>query len=111
MKLRDLAHSRAGDKGDTSNISVIAYREADYPLLEQHVTAERVKDLFSGVVSGDVVRYELPSIGALNFVMYRALGGGVTRTLALDIHGKCLASAVLDLELPIDDTAFDKPRG
>jgi len=111
MKLRDLAHSRAGDKGDISNISVIAYREADYPLLEQHVTVERVKDLFSGVVGGDVVRYEMPNVGALNFVMYRALGGGVTRTLALDIHGKCLASAILDLELPIDDTGFDKRRG
>jgi hypothetical protein len=110
MKLRDLAHARAGDKGDTSNISVIAYREADYPVLERLVTAERVKDLFSGLVTGDVVRYEMPGIGALNFVMYGALGGGVTRTLALDVHGKCLASAVLELELAIDDTAFDTPR-
>jgi hypothetical protein len=100
MKLRDLAHSRTGDKGDTSNISVIALREADYPLLERHVTAERVKDFFSGVVKGDVVRYAMPNVGALNFVMYRALGGGVTRTLALDIHGKCLASALMDLDLP-----------
>jgi hypothetical protein len=100
MKLRELAHSRTGDKGDTSNISVIAYREEDYPFLERHVTAERVKELFAGVIAGDVVRYPMPSVGALNFVMYRALGGGVTRTLRLDAHGKCLASALLDLELP-----------
>jgi hypothetical protein len=100
MKLRDLAHSRTGDKGDTSNISVIAYREADYPLLVRHVTAERVKEFFSGVVKGEVVRYEMPGVAALNFVMYRALGGGVTRTLALDIHGKCLASALLELDVP-----------
>jgi hypothetical protein len=100
MKLRELAHSRTGDKGDTSNISVIAFREADYALLERHVTAERVKDFFSGIVRGDVVRYAMPNVGALNFVMYRALGGGVTRTLALDIHGKCLASALMDLNLP-----------
>jgi len=102
MKLRELAHTRSGDKGDTSNLSVIAYRDADYPLLVRYVTAERVRELFAGVVLGDVVRYELPRLGALNFVMHRALGGGVTRTLALDIHGKCLASALLDLELPSD---------
>ncbi len=100
MKLREIAHSRTGDKGDTSNISVIAYHERDYPLLERHVTAERVKEHFSGVVKGDVIRYEMPNIGALNFVMRNALGGGVTRTLALDIHGKCLASAMMDMEIP-----------
>ena len=108
MKLRELAHTRAGDKSDTSNVSVIAYREADYPLLEQYVTVERVQSLFSGIVNGVVVRYELPGIAALNFVMYRALGGGVTRTLALDSHGKCLASALLDLELAIGDTGSDR---
>jgi hypothetical protein len=100
MKLREIAHSRTGDKGDTSNISVIAYEEKDYPLLERYVTAERVKEHFSGVVKGEVVRYEMPNVGALNFVMRNALGGGVTRTLALDIHGKCLASAVMDMEIP-----------
>ena len=100
MKLRDIAHSRTGDKGDISNISVIAFDEADYPLIEAHVTAGRVKDLFREVVHGEVVRYEIPSIGALNFVMRQALGGGVTRSLALDAHGKCLASALLDLEIP-----------
>jgi len=64
------------------------------------VTAERVKDFFSEIVEGEVVRYALPNIGALNFVLYRALGGGVTRTLALDIHGKSLSSAILEMEIP-----------
>ena len=99
MKLRELAHSRTGDKGNTSNISVIAYDPANYQLLEKQVTAARVKQFFDGVVLGDVVRYELPNIGALNFVMYQALGGGVTRTLALDIHGKSFSSALMELEI------------
>jgi hypothetical protein len=104
MKLREIAHSRTGDKGNTSNISVIAYEARHYPLLREQVTAERVKQLFSGIVDGDVVRYELPHIGALNFVMQRALGGGVTRSLSLDAHGKGLSSALLDME--IDDTSL-----
>ncbi len=100
-KLREFAHSRTGDKGNTSNISVIAYDEKHYPVLLAQVTSARVKALFAGVVEGDVVRYELPNIAALNFVMSGALGGGVTRSLALDAHGKSLSSALLDLD--IDD--------
>jgi hypothetical protein len=100
MKLREIAHSRTGDKGNTSNISVIAYDPANYPLLEQYVTAQRVKELFSEIVEGDVLRYTLPNIGALNFVMYKALSGGVTRTLASDLHGKSLGSAILNMEIP-----------
>jgi hypothetical protein len=99
MKLRQIAHSRTGDKGDTSNISVIAFDPKDYPLLLEQVTAARVKTHFDGIVAGEVVRYELPNIAALNFVMTRALGGGVTRSLALDAHGKSLSSALLDLEI------------
>ena len=99
MKLRALAHSRTGDKGNTSNISVIAFRDEDYAFICQHVTAERVKRHFRGIVEGDVLRYELPSISALNFVLKDALGGGVTRSLALDAHGKGLSSALLDLDL------------
>ena len=98
--LRALAHSRTGDKGDISNISVIAYDPTDYPRLARHVTAQRVKALFAERVRGDVVRHELPGLGALNFVMHGALVGGVTRSLALDAHGKCLSSAILDLEIP-----------
>jgi hypothetical protein len=105
MKLRALAHSRTGDKGDTSNISVIAYDARDFERLRREVTPERVKAHFAGLVHGEVTRHELPRIGALNFVMKHALGGGVTRSLALDAHGKSLSSALLDLDLP--DVAAD----
>ena len=98
--LRQIAHSRTGDKGDTSNISLIAYEAADYPLLARHVTAERVKAHFDGIVHGRVTRYELPRLGALNFVLEGALGGGVTRSLSLDAHGKGLSSALLSMEIP-----------
>ncbi len=100
MRLRDLAHARTGDKGDTSNISVIAYEPGDYAFLAEHVTAERVKQHLAGTVRGKVTRYELPGLGALNFVLEQALGGGVTRSLALDTHGKSLSSSLLELELP-----------
>jgi hypothetical protein len=103
MKLGEIAHSRTGDKGNTSNISVIAYDKRNYPLIERFVTAERVKMHFSEIVRGDVLRYELPQLGALNFVLKDALGGGVTRSLALDAHGKSLSSALLDLDLPDEE--------
>lgn len=99
MKLRDIAHSRTGDKGNIANISVIAYREEDYPLLLEKITAEKVKTFLGNVVQGKVERYELPKIGALNFVLYDALGGGVTRSAALDKHGKSLSSALLEMEI------------
>ena len=99
MKLHEIAHSRTGDKGNTSNVSVIAYRPEDYERIKTEVTAERVKAFFTGIVQGDVVRYELPEICALNFIMYEALGGGVTRSLALDAHGKALGSALLNMEI------------
>jgi hypothetical protein len=102
MKLRRIAHARTGDKGDTSSISVIAFDPADYPRLLREVTAERVKAHFGALVAGEVSRYEIPSLGALNFVMRQALGGGVTRSLTLDTHGKSLSSALLDLDLPDD---------
>jgi hypothetical protein len=100
MKLREIAHGRAGDKGNTCNISVIAYDRRDYPHLEREVTARRVREFFEGLVLGEIVRHELPQLGALNFVMTRALGGGVTRSLALDAHGKSLSSALMNLEIP-----------
>jgi hypothetical protein len=99
VKLRQIAHARTGDKGDTSNISLIAFDERDYPRLLEHATTDRVKALFGDIVRGGVTRYELPRLGALNFVMTRALGGGVTRSLALDAHGKSLSSLLLDLEI------------
>ena len=100
MKLRELAHSRTGDKGNTSNISVIAYDPMHYEHLCTHLSAARVQAHFAGVVFGEVQRFELPQLHALNFVMKHALSGGVTRSLALDAHGKSLSSALLDLDLP-----------
>lgn len=100
MRLDEIAHARTGDKGDSVNIAVIAYRPEDFPFLERHLTAERVRDHFRGLVRGEVVRHALPNVGALNFVLHAALAGGVTRSLALDAHGKSLGSALLGLELP-----------
>lgn len=99
MKLKEIAHSRTGDKGNISNISLIAFNEGDYKLIEEKVTAERVKEWFKDIVQGEVKRYELPKLGALNFVMDKALGGGVTRSLALDKHGKSLSLALLEMEI------------
>ena len=103
IPLRELAHARSGDKGDTSNVGVIAYDEADFPILRDQVTAARVKAHYGELVRGDVVRYELPNIGALNFVMQRALAGGVTTSLALDPHGKTRSSLILNLPIKVPD--------
>ena len=100
MKLRDLAHARAGDKGDISNIAVFVYEPGDYAFVAEHLTAEAIKAHFADIVTGEVTRYDLPALGALNFVMTGALGGGVTRSLALDPHGKSLSSSLLEIELP-----------
>jgi hypothetical protein len=100
MKLRAIAHSRTGDKGRILNISVIAFNEADYPRLQREVTTERVSAHLSDVIAGNVIRYELPHLGALNFVLTRAPGESVTRTLGLDAHLKSLSSALLDMEIP-----------
>ncbi len=99
MKLWEIAHSRTGDKGNISNVSLIAYDIKDYELLKKEVTSEVVKEWFKDIVKGEVKRYELPQLGAMNFVMYDALGGGVTRSLALDKHGKSLSSYLLDIEI------------
>jgi hypothetical protein len=99
MKLGDVAHSRSGDKGTLVNCSVIAYDERDYETLVLAVTPERVKAHLTGLIRGDVVRYLLPALGAMNFVMSRAPGDSVTRSLALDPHGKSMSSALLDMVL------------
>ena len=99
MKLLEIAHSRTGDKGYISNISVIAYDMKDYEFIKEKVTVELVAKVFAGYCRGTVTRYELPKIGALNFVLTKTLGGGVTRSLRLDTHGKCLCSYLLDVEL------------
>ena len=98
--LADLAHARTGDKGDTSNISVIAYRAEDYPLLCERLTAAVVAEHFAALLdptAAPVRRYEMPQLQALNFVVPGILKGGVTRSLALDAHGKSLGSALLAL--------------
>jgi hypothetical protein len=100
VQLRQIAHTRTGDKGTACNVSVIAHRAEDYSLLLRHVTAARVREHFREIVRGEVDRFELPAIGALNFVLHDALAGGVTRSLALDPHGKSLSSLLLSLEIP-----------
>jgi hypothetical protein len=109
VPLRELAHARSGDKGDTSNVGVIAYDEADYPILRDQVTVERVRALYGTLVLGEVARYELPNIGALNFVLRGALQGGVTTSLALDPHGKTRSSLILDLPVDVPD-GYVPPR-
>lgn len=99
MKIKEIAHSRTGDKGNISVISLIAYKKQDYDTIKECVTEDRVKDYFSEIVNGNVTRYELPGIHALNFVMENALDGGVTRSLALDMHGKTLGSALLEMDI------------
>jgi len=99
MVLREIAHSRTGDKGNLVTISVIGYRAADFPLLEAEVTVERVNRCFVDFLDGSSVRYVIPKLSALIFVLKRPLNQGVTRSLALDAHGKCLGSALLSIEL------------
>ncbi|WP_121357412.1 AtuA-related protein [Flavisolibacter nicotianae] len=98
-KLYDIAHSRAGDKGNTLTLSLIPFEEKDYELLCREATADRVKAHLSEIVQGEVVRYELPNISALLFVCQQALAGGVTTSLVMDTHGKTLSYALLELEV------------
>ncbi len=103
VPLYKLAHARSGDKGDTANIGLIAYRPEYYPLLVEQVTAERVKEHFRGICQGEVERFELPNLGALNFLLHQALGGGGTVSLRLDAQGKTLSTALLRMEIEVDD--------
>jgi|ERR1041384_7782694 hypothetical protein len=102
VPLWQIAHTRSGDKGDTANIGVIAYRPEDYPILLREVTAERVKAFFGDMVTGEVMRYELPNLGALNFLLDGALGGGGTVSLRLDAQGKTLGASLLAMEINND---------
>ncbi|NUQ81055.1 MAG: hypothetical protein HUU10_05530 [Bacteroidetes bacterium] len=97
-RLIEIAHGRSGDKGDTANVGIIARRPEDYPFLVQFLTEERVKSYFGNMVTGPVMRYELPNIHALNFLLHGALGGGGTLSLKLDAQGKTLAAALLKME-------------
>lgn len=99
MLLREIAHSRTGDKGHILTVSIIAYHVQDYAMLEDRVTAERVTAFFAGLIDKPAVRYALPHLYALNFVLQRPVTQSVTRSLALDAHGKCLGSALLSMEI------------
>jgi hypothetical protein len=101
VELRTLAFARSGDKGDICSIGVVPYDEGDFELLREQVTVDRVERLFGSIVKGPIVRYELPGIKGLNFVLHGALGGGVSRSLNLDVHGKSFASLMLAMQ--IDD--------
>lgn len=102
VQLLQLAHARSGDKGDTANIGLIALKPEYYPILEKQVSAEKVKEHFKGIVKGKVERFELPNIGALNFLLHNALGGGGTMTLKHDAQGKTLSTALLRMEIDVE---------
>lgn len=99
VRLHEIAHARAGDKGDTSTLTVIPYDDADYPLLVRELTGERVRTHLVGLVHGEVTRFELPNLSALQFVCRQSLDGGVTTSLAVDTHGKSMSSRLLALDL------------
>ena len=103
VQLTKLAHARSGDKGDTANIGLIALREEFYPTLVREVTAARVKHHFKGMCNGDVERFELPNLGALNFLLHESLGGGGTLSLMTDAQGKTFSTALLRMEIDIPD--------
>ena len=103
VQLVKLAHARSGDKGDTANVGVIALEDAIYPILVREVTAERVKAHFGEMVKGDVERFELPNLGALNFLLHESLGGGGTRSLMTDAQGKTFSTALLRMNIDVPD--------
>ena len=101
VKLTQFAHARSGDKGDTANVGLIALRKELYPLLAREVTASRVKEHFRGICKGEVERFELPNLGALNFLLHESLGGGGTLSLMTDAQGKTFSTALLRMEIEI----------
>lgn len=103
VQLTKLAHARSGDKGDTANVGLIALKDEFYPILVREVTADRVKEHFRGICRGDVERFELPNLGALNFLLHESLGGGGTLSLMTDAQGKTFSTALLRMEVEISD--------
>ena len=103
VQLAKLAHARSGDKGDTANVGLIALSDELYPILVREVTAERVKQHFKGICHGDVERFELPNLGALNFLLHESLGGGGTLSLMTDAQGKTFSTALLRMEIDLTD--------
>lgn len=103
VKLLHLAHARSGDKGDTANVGLIALKPEYYRILVEQVTAERVKEHFRGVCFGEVERFEVPNLGALNFLLHQSLDGGGTLSLKTDAQGKTYSSALLRMEIEVDE--------
>ena len=103
VRLLDVAHARSGDKGDTANVGVIAMRPEWYPVIDRARTRERVAQHFRGVITGDVERYELPNLSALNFLLHGALGGGGTLSLKTDAQGKVFSTAMLRMVIDVPD--------
>src|SRR5262245_9050292 len=103
VRLVDIAHARSGDKGDTANVGVIALNPAWYPVLEQYLTVDSVREHFRGIITGDVERYELPNLGAINFLLHGALDGGGTLSLKTDAQGKVYSTALLRMVLDVPD--------
>lgn len=103
IQLTQIAHARSGDKGDTANVGLIALRDEFFPLLVREVTAARVKEHFKGICKGDVERYELPNLGALNFLLHESLGGGGTLSLMTDAQGKTFSTALLRMQIEVAD--------
>ena len=108
IQLRKLAHARSGDKGDTANVGLIALRDEVYPLLVREVTSARVKEHFRGICKGEVERFELPNLGALNFLLHESLGGGGTLSLMTDAQGKTFSTALLRMEVEVEDAEAKK---
>jgi hypothetical protein len=100
--LGSIAHTRSGDKGDTSNIGVIAFQPEHYPVILREVTPERVKQFFGDLVKGEVERFDLPNLGAINLLLHESLGGGGTVSLRIDAQGKTYGAALLRMEVEID---------
>jgi hypothetical protein len=111
IQLVDLAHARSGDKGDTANVGVIAYDPRDYGLLRETLTVERVKAHFGERVKGEVERFELPNLNALNFLLHGALGGGGTVSLMTDAQGKVFSTALLRMEIEVSEEVAERVRG
>jgi hypothetical protein len=111
IPLLELAHARSGDKGDTANVGVIALEPVYYPVLVEQLTPERVKEHFRGICLGEVERYELPNLHALNFLLHESLGGGGTVSLKTDAQGKTLSTAMLRLEVDVPQAIADRARG
>lgn len=108
ISLFKLAHARSGDKGDTANVGIIALKDEFYPILVREVTAERVKQHFGDMVKGEVERFELPNLGALNFLLHESLGGGGTLSLMTDAQGKTLSTALLRMEIDLPESEISK---